>query len=85
MYSFGMLLWQLVNKGKDPYEPQVRGGGLRHDDMVKIIAGTMRPDVTAIPATFEHVTDLMQQCWVSEPEQRPTMATCVSVIEGWEP
>ncbi|KAG7019614.1 Serine/threonine-protein kinase HT1 [Cucurbita argyrosperma subsp. argyrosperma] len=76
MYSFGLILWELV-AGKIPYE-----------DMTPIQAAfavvdkNIRP---AIPSECPPVMQaLMEQCWSTQPEERPEFWQVVKVLEQLE-
>lgn len=76
MYSFGLILWELV-AGKIPYE-----------DMTPIQAAfavvdkNIRP---VIPSECPPVMQaLMEQCWSTQPEERPEFWQVVKVLEQLE-
>ncbi|CAH1251175.1 ANKK1 [Branchiostoma lanceolatum] len=73
VYSFGVLLWEIVTR-KHPY-------ALAANSALITTAVTMgqRPDLTLIPTDREDVTsvsELMQTCWSQNPEDRPPFNDC---------
>ncbi|XP_035665248.1 leucine-rich repeat receptor-like protein kinase PEPR1 [Branchiostoma floridae] len=73
VYSFGVLLWEIVTR-RQPY-------ALAANSALISMAVTMgqRPDLTLIPTDREDVTSvsqLMQTCWSQDPEDRPTFDDC---------
>ncbi|XP_035665266.1 receptor-interacting serine/threonine-protein kinase 2-like [Branchiostoma floridae] len=73
VYSFGVLLWEIVTR-RQPY-------ALAANSALISMAVTMgqRPDLTLIPTDREDVTsvsELMQTCWSQNPEDRPTFDDC---------
>src|SRR3954453_8971606 len=66
IYSFGMIMWELVT-GRKPFWDQ------NHDtDLIIRICDGFRPPI--IPNVHEGYIKLMQQCWNSDPNKRPTAA-----------
>src|SRR6266498_5337687 len=66
IYSFGMIMWEIMT-GKKPFWNQ-------NDDkelMIKICDGLRPPIVTNAPKNY---IELMQECWNSDPNRRPTAA-----------
>src|SRR6266542_1628023 len=64
IYSFGMIMWELMT-GKIPFWDQ-------KDDMeliIKICKGFRPPIVINAPKGY---VELMQECWNSDPNNRPT-------------
>ncbi|XP_058063474.1 protein sevenless [Anopheles bellator] len=73
IWSFGVLLWEIMTLGEQPYQAKnnievlnhVREGG--HLDRPKVC-----PD---------EMYELMQCCWQFSPDERPTFRTCVEMLE----
>ncbi|CAI2177005.1 9713_t:CDS:2, partial [Funneliformis geosporum] len=72
IYSFGMIMWELMN-GKRPFEDR----DCDTDLMIQIIDGARPPIVTNAP---EGYIELMQQCWDSDPNKRPTSRDIFKLI-----
>ena len=76
VYSFGILLWQLLS-GKIPfYELK--------DDITKQIIEGRRPSIddlpSDIPEEHEELVELMQACWDANPRGRPSFGEIISVL-----
>lgn len=77
MYSFGIILWELVHPNQKPY-PNL--DVLQVIDMVghKKYRMNMASDIYALPEAF---VQLVMDCWQEEPAQRPTMQTIVQTLQ----
>ncbi|CAI2171338.1 1169_t:CDS:2, partial [Funneliformis geosporum] len=64
IYSFSIIMWELMN-GKRPFEDQAYDTDL----MIQIIDGARPPIDTNAPKGY---IELMQQCWDSDSNKRPT-------------
>ncbi|CAI2163245.1 13948_t:CDS:2 [Funneliformis geosporum] len=64
IYSFGMIMWELMT-GRKPFWDQDHDTEL----IIKICDGMRPPIVTNAP---EGYIGLMQNCWNSDPNKRPT-------------
>lgn len=80
VYSFGILLWSIVT-GKQPY-PHAMSSIIR----MRIPLGD-RPSVKPIQVQALEIPglaplqDLMEQCWGTEPSERPSFYNCTLVTE----
>ncbi|XP_007561766.1 receptor-interacting serine/threonine-protein kinase 3 isoform X2 [Poecilia formosa] len=80
IYSFGILLWSIAT-GKKPY-PNALSAIVR----IRIPMGD-RPSLDDIRCTdagvagLTRLIDLMQECWRSNPKQRPSSRQCTTVME----
>lgn len=64
IWSFGVLLWELFNRGKVPY------GGWNNQQVIdKVLAHELLP----VAETPDEVYQLMLKCWNKDPKQRPQM------------
>ena len=66
IYSFGMIMWEVMT-GRRPFWDK------NHDTdlIIEIVDGLRPPIVTNAP---EGYIELMEECWHSDPKQRPTAA-----------
>ncbi|KAG8063107.1 hypothetical protein GUJ93_ZPchr0003g17178 [Zizania palustris] len=64
VYSFGIVMWEILT-GEDPYDGMHYGGVIGG-----ILSNTLRPPVPT--SCKPEWGKLMEQCWSSEPERRPS-------------
>jgi serine/threonine protein kinase len=72
VYSFGILLWQLLSGGETPF------AGMSREDYVEQVAkGGLRPatDALAGRGVPSSAVELMERCWNRDPTQRPSCTT----------
>eukprot|EP00048_Salpingoeca_helianthica_P013389 m.200588 g.200588 ORF g.200588 m.200588 type:complete len:471 (+) comp15497_c12_seq1:120-1532(+) len=75
VYSFAIVMWEIAAQG-EPW-PDVRGPFLQ-DTLCTLVHSGKRPAVDpSWPATYVH---LMQRCWSSEPEARPTFKEVLAIL-----
>ena len=76
VYSFGILLWQLLT-GKIPFYD------LKNDTKNQIISGH-RPSVDDLPSDIseehEEIIELIQACWDANPRARPSFGEIISIL-----
>ena len=75
VYAFGMIMWEITSHEK-PFHDAV------HDKVLalRIVKG-LRPEITKDTPQFYQ--DLMQQCWHSDPKQRPTAQELKALTKEW--
>ncbi|KAG9259965.1 receptor-interacting serine/threonine-protein kinase 4-like [Astyanax mexicanus] len=76
IYSYGVLLWSVLT-GKEPYDSVL-------SSLVRFrIPKGDRPDLRSVDtskaAGLSDLTNLMQRCWNSDPNLRPSFKDCVDV------
>jgi len=84
VYSFGMIMWQMLS-GKKP----LAGAGPGGIDLIPIqyafkIAAGVRPDID--PACPAILSSLISDCWNQEPSVRPSFSGILAIlptIPGW--
>uniref|UniRef100_A0A0D9VV16 Protein kinase domain-containing protein n=1 Tax=Leersia perrieri TaxID=77586 RepID=A0A0D9VV16_9ORYZ len=70
VYSFGIVMWEILT-GEDPYDGMHYGGVIGG-----ILSNTLRPPVpTSCNLEWRK---LMEQCWSTEPERRPSFSEVAS-------
>ena len=73
VYSFGILLWQLLS-GKIPFYD------LKNDIKYQIISGS-RPSVNDLPSDIaEEIVELLNACWDVNPSARPSFGEIISIL-----
>ncbi|CDW55008.1 Tyrosine-protein kinase Fps85D [Trichuris trichiura] len=72
MWAFGILMWEVLSNGSEPYESLIRkldkfnwGNQL----VANILAGYRMPVPVGTP---KHVETLIKNCWQRNPDKRPT-------------
>src|SRR5579863_7507248 len=76
VYAFGIIMWE-ISSGENSFHD------LDHDKYLalRILKG-LRPEITNdTPLCYQN---LMQQCWHSDPTQRPTAEQIWETIESWD-
>jgi len=80
VYSFGILLWQLLS-GEAPFE-----GMSREEHMDRVVRGGQRPSLSAVSgANAAHTASLrklLEQCWHADWRRRPSSAALLAALEG---
>jgi serine/threonine protein kinase len=75
IYSIGMIMWELMT-GRRPFWDRDHSTEL----IIEIVCDSLRPPiVTNAPKGY---IELMNQCWRSNPNERPTAAELQENIEG---
>ncbi|MGH0146876.1 UNVERIFIED_CONTAM: hypothetical protein FKN15_039680 [Acipenser sinensis] len=75
MWSFGILLYEIVTYGKNPYP-----GMSNADVMNSVQRGYRMPSPDKCP---QELYDIMTSCWKSKPEDRPTFDYLQSVLDDF--
>ena len=75
VYSFGMIMWEFTSF-QLPFSERPH-----NIDLVFNICGGLRPNL--IEGTPSCYAELMQQCWHSDPEKRPTAEYIVNTLRNW--
>src|SRR5579863_6984169 len=74
-YAFGIIMWE-ISSGETPFHD------VGHDKYLalQILNGLRTKITTDTPLCYQN---LMQQCWHSDPTQRPTAEKIQNTIESW--
>nr|CAB3455453.1 unnamed protein product [Digitaria exilis] len=75
VYSFGIVMWEILT-GEDPYDGMHYGGVIGG-----ILSNTLRPPVPA--SCHPEWKRLMEQCWSTEPERRPSFTEIASRLRAF--
>lgn len=67
VYSFGIVLWEIVMRRCQPYE-----GVCKIFDLPTAVPAGVRPPLPELGACPAAITALMQQCWHANPSARPS-------------
>ncbi|XP_061577966.1 receptor-interacting serine/threonine-protein kinase 3-like [Cololabis saira] len=80
IYSYGILLWSIIN-GEEPYPG-------KNFTLVKLLTRGetgQRPRVDTLSQInvdgMKEIVDLMQRCWDADPSKRPPFTDCIKVTE----
>ncbi|XP_008284517.1 tyrosine-protein kinase Lyn isoform X2 [Stegastes partitus] len=75
MWSFGVLLYEIITYGKIPYPGMTKG-----EVMSSVQRGYRMPQPDNCPA---ELYDIMMSCWKNRPEDRPTFDYMQSVLDDF--
>uniref|UniRef100_A0A3Q3WD98 Tyrosine-protein kinase n=1 Tax=Mola mola TaxID=94237 RepID=A0A3Q3WD98_MOLML len=75
VWSFGILLTELVTKGRVPYP-----GMVNREVLEQVDRGYRMPCPQGCP---ESLHEMMRQCWKKEPDERPTFEYIQSFLEDY--
>ncbi|XP_040910484.1 tyrosine-protein kinase Lyn isoform X1 [Toxotes jaculatrix] len=75
MWSFGVLLYEIITYGKIPYPGMTKG-----EVMSSVQRGYRMPQPDNCPA---ELYDIMTSCWKNKPEDRPTFDYMQSVLDDF--
>ncbi|XP_028408406.1 muscle, skeletal receptor tyrosine-protein kinase-like [Dendronephthya gigantea] len=76
VWSFGIVLWELVTLGSQPY-----AGLDNYEVMPYLETGKRLPRPLRCP---DDLYSIMQSCWLPTPEERPTFSVLVHKLEDYE-
>ncbi|KAM3725697.1 Tyrosine-protein kinase [Dirofilaria immitis] len=74
VWSYGVLLWEIFSLGKIPY-PQVD-----NDDLLSYLREGNRMEQPKFAP--DDIYNLMRQCWLSDPRNRPKFSECKVLMEA---
>ncbi|RXG60183.1 Insulin receptor-related protein [Armadillidium vulgare] len=69
VWSYGVLLWEIMNPGKVPYEDLTENEDIKSEIMKNVLPGDKNPE-----APFGSI---MEECWKTCPKERPTFCRIV--------
>ncbi|XP_075069092.1 receptor-interacting serine/threonine-protein kinase 1 [Mixophyes fleayi] len=70
VYSFGIVIWVILNN-KEPYENAINASQISH-----CVIDGQRPEVDGDLNSVSEATDLMQECWKGDSDDRPSFKDC---------
>lgn len=74
VWSYGIVLWELMTLGRSPYH------GINAYDLQRLLESGYR---MKMPANCNpEIYGLMQNCWLAEPNERPTFTQIVQNLES---
>eukprot|EP01113_Clastostelium_recurvatum_P047844 TRINITY_DN8598_c0_g1_i4.p1 TRINITY_DN8598_c0_g1~~TRINITY_DN8598_c0_g1_i4.p1 ORF type:complete len:1073 (+),score=198.90 TRINITY_DN8598_c0_g1_i4:49-3219(+) len=73
VWSYGVTVWELFNRGRVPYE------GMNNQQTYDWIAKGNRLKMP--PNTPPMIAQMVQQCWLVDPDQRPTFREIITIID----
>ena len=76
IYSFAVLLWEILTLGK-PFDEI---GQTKKDFYTKVIKESLRPSVSKIPIP-PGLAQLITECWDSDPDKRPDIKQVLAVLK----
>uniref|UniRef100_A0A8C7WPR7 non-specific serine/threonine protein kinase n=1 Tax=Oryzias sinensis TaxID=183150 RepID=A0A8C7WPR7_9TELE len=83
VYSFAIVIWGVLTQ-KKPYQDEPSRENNILQIMVKVVKG-VRPDLGAVPRCRPNTCDgflsLMQRCWATNPDDRPSFQEITSEAE----
>ena len=78
IYSFAILLWEILTLGK----PFAEIGQTKEDFYAKVIKGSWRPSVTSTKIPIPPgLVQLITECWDSDPDKRPDIKQVLASLK----
>lgn len=74
VYSFGVVVWEILSREK-PWTNQAHP----REIMTRVFKGERLPIKGHFPSDL---VNIMQACWVDDPEKRPTAATIIKQLKS---
>lgn len=79
-YSYGIILWELMQRGFPFYEYSKRFAGKPRMDFFSAVINGLRPSIpSGCPRKY---VELIKSCWALEPELRPPFGEIVESLTG---
>lgn len=78
VYAFGIIMWEIFSR-KKLFEESAANSLKR---LLSDIVTDTRPTLAHVSHIDHHLTDLMQQCWRSQAQNRPKMQRVLDVLRG---
>ena len=81
VYSFGILLWEILSRQEDPY-PTLRS--MFNSDVIDSVTRGVRPNLDVVEIEVPPaLVSLMRHCWHATPENRPSATNLVELLVEW--
>ncbi|CDS42114.1 insulin growth factor 1 receptor beta [Echinococcus multilocularis] len=78
VWSYGVVLWEIATFAALPFS------GLSHEEVIALVVNGGHLGKQGWPPKFPDILlDVMQACWHSDPECRPSFGTIISMLEPY--
>ncbi|KAJ3555535.1 hypothetical protein NM688_g2522 [Phlebia brevispora] len=75
VYSLGLTIWQMFSDGKVPY-----ANFLHSNVLIEKVVGEGHRETRPERMTQDHVWELLQKCWATKPNDRPTAKDVLKLL-----
>ncbi|KAM7537941.1 hypothetical protein Aperf_G00000073891 [Anoplocephala perfoliata] len=78
VWSYGVVLWEIATFAALPFS------GLSHEEVIALVINGGHLGKQGWPAKFPDILlNVMQACWYSDPDSRPSFGTIISMLEPY--
>lgn len=79
VYSFGIVIWEILSE-KKPYEEYTDDLNVQTNLRNKVVKGE-RPNINHVKGYSKEIVELMQRCWEQNPKDRPFFEEICEILE----